>query len=1086
VLLNTTALIKGSFSINDNTHINYCNITATAASFKSKNQNDWHICQNSQLFIQSIGNFEDNGNLVCDVPGKLIINKGAILATSYSHKVAIPVQVDGKLTLTGNSQVTLTNGSLDVTGTIQFLEDHALLRVWVTANFEQLSSLQGAGTLMLLGDANLRGAVQLGSINFQFGTTRLYNQSIVTESLTVQQATLIGGGDDTINVIIDTSIVSSTLRDIKSLQVRGSGIERSTLVRTSVYFGQQGSRYLQNGNILDGSHLYIQDEAVVEFFHGDTLVPTQWIGSSTVNVLDGTMIVDTTSIDAELGSRIIVSASGTLRLISNTTLNVEIENNGIVNVEGRESIFNGSITCSGTFNSLQGSLVTVKSNILGSGCTMTLGDSITLASPIVAVYNVTITSPQMYITGKARFLNPINLVGTLHLHGLLQVSDLSVTQLEVQNGELVVDTLTQVTTFMNVDVNSTIRTGFLALYNAKLEIHSSNVTIYVEKPVFFMGSDLTLIGGSSTLILERFNVIIGQASFIDYKPDTTLDVRGGATIKIDSLVADMNPSSKIDIKILAVDRLTVKSNFAVTKATIITLADVHPQAKLSVSEMHLYGTVRLHDRSTLDINQVIPIEGGEHTINAAVGSSTVIGSLVVTNFTLLVNSSAYLTIDGDLDATSGIVAIETKINATMISSGQLTVSGSTKLRRVELVFDPVPYSWNDFSHVTSKHIIPFLSPITVLPTIMHDNTNGVVRTTTSYVRALSIDFSEGDCAQGCVFGICNGTCHCSNGFTGTRCDIPATSPPEPSNFSATPYNGYIQLTWNPPVSEYELNITQYNVYTMEKVIAVVPYHDDTNYVWNHEHTIAGTVYSYSVAAVNPFGVGNKSNVQATAVDVPTPPNLSLLDVGMFTVSLAWTSNVSYPAITSFELYRNGKVIFSTPDKLSYIDKNVDRLSSYQYDIIAVNERGKSKNSTLVVKTIDTPGRPTNANATQTDTETITVEWDPPTQLGNTQLLGYKVFRDDKQVKMMGPETTTMADTGLEHNHEYVYAISAFNKAGDGPRTVKTVRTVNARYGLIIGLSVAGGIIGIGVVSVLFIIVVIKTRKNERYQELVSD
>ncbi len=119
---------------------------------------------------------------------------------------------------------------------------------------------------------------------------------------------------------------------------------------------------------------------------------------------------------------------------------------------------------------------------------------------------------------------------------------------------------------------------------------------------------------------------------------------------------------------------------------------------------------------------------------------------------------------------------------------------------------------------------------------------------------------------------------------------PVGKPESPTNLNATVGDGYVNLTWQPPVSDGGYPIKGYNIYKNGVLVVTVSpnqtYYNDTN-------VVGGQTYTYYVTAINSAGESNPSNeVQATP-----PGTIPELSAGIWTVIFTLISMIL------FEKYR---------------------------------------------------------------------------------------------------------------------------------------------------------------------------------------
>jgi uncharacterized membrane protein len=114
--------------------------------------------------------------------------------------------------------------------------------------------------------------------------------------------------------------------------------------------------------------------------------------------------------------------------------------------------------------------------------------------------------------------------------------------------------------------------------------------------------------------------------------------------------------------------------------------------------------------------------------------------------------------------------------------------------------------------------------------------------------------------------------------------------------------------------------------------------------------------------------------------------------------------------------------------------------------IATKENGKTVN---FIYSPDgspvAPFPPTSLTSSTISSTEIDLSWIAPTNLGGTQLYGYKIERDDGSGfnQIQNTQTTSYQDTGLTPNKLYSYRVSSVNQAGtSNPSNVATSVTLS--------------------------------------------
>lgn len=241
----------------------------------------------------------------------------------------------------------------------------------------------------------------------------------------------------------------------------------------------------------------------------------------------------------------------------------------------------------------------------------------------------------------------------------------------------------------------------------------------------------------------------------------------------------------------------------------------------------------------------------------------------------------------------------------------------------------------------------------------------------------------------------------------------------PSNVNATATKNTVTVSWGAVAGA-----TSYDVLFAGNVYSV------TGTSNTFTELMAGTEYTYSVRAVNTFGVSVYSN-GATIRTFPEPPGVPM-EIGAFTtadsVEVMW--NMVSGAI-SYDVLFDGKVstVTGTSLKVNGLMSNTD----YAYRVRAKNESGSSDYSLEhVARTL--LNIPTNVNASA-DVDTVRVSWNA--SIGATSY----------EVKLNGVihnVTDTMVEfTGLKPYTDYTYSVSAKNDITyslySKPATIKTLR-----------------------------------------------
>ncbi|NLT38538.1 MAG: fibronectin type III domain-containing protein [Methanomassiliicoccus sp.] len=231
---------------------------------------------------------------------------------------------------------------------------------------------------------------------------------------------------------------------------------------------------------------------------------------------------------------------------------------------------------------------------------------------------------------------------------------------------------------------------------------------------------------------------------------------------------------------------------------------------------------------------------------------------------------------------------------------------------------------------------------------------GTMKTITGLTNGVSYDFAV---AAHTVAG--TGTMGESVSAT-PRAPLTLVLPPNaPTDLTATPGDGQVQLLWTAPNDDGGSPITGYNLswaltvggpYTSSVV-------DGTSYL--HEGLENGRTYYYKVAAINAMGESEMTEVASATplatIQLPSAPNKLDASVNDGTVSLTWTSPADGSQISSYKIYRGTSPatigLLTSISGTSFLDTNVLSNQTYYYQVSAVSAAGEGERSADVSVTV---------------------------------------------------------------------------------------------------------------------------------------
>ena len=315
-------------------------------------------------------------------------------------------------------------------------------------------------------------------------------------------------------------------------------------------------------------------------------------------------------------------------------------------------------------------------------------------------------------------------------------------------------------------------------------------------------------------------------------------------------------------------------------------------------------------------------------------------------------------------------------------------------------------------------------------------------------------------------------------------------PDAPTGLKATPGANQMSLSWNAPVSNGGAPIDYYIIYreidencdgslstslneTVWRVGVELPagqtgFNVTINDLKFLVNGLCLFTYNFTVAAHNTAGTGPKSEfVLANTYTIPNAEYLAIipgdrkafLEWGLYG---EWGVDGGAP-IQYCIIYQDGIKIYQTPNG------NVDNHTvtglingrAYNFSVVAHNAAGDGPNNSVTMVPMLVPGVPTGLIATAGN-GSVTLNWTAPAN-GNETFFdgehfidGYNVYLDgvvwgeyatydglplDNQGAVFDTQRGTFSVTitrfdypPLTNGQTYVFAVSAYNKAGEGPKT----------------------------------------------------
>jgi len=294
-------------------------------------------------------------------------------------------------------------------------------------------------------------------------------------------------------------------------------------------------------------------------------------------------------------------------------------------------------------------------------------------------------------------------------------------------------------------------------------------------------------------------------------------------------------------------------------------------------------------------------------------------------------------------------------------------------------------------------------------------------------------------------------------------------PSPPTNFTATPGNSQVVLTWSTPTNDGGSTIINYTLYRSATSGGTYALIDSLSSLTFADTGLTnGQIYWYKVSAVNALGESPQAGpISVTPATIPTAPQNLAAVGGVGKVTLTWQapSDPGGSTIVRFDIYRglSEETILASPignvtgGILTYQDKDVTAITIYYYLVKAANAFGSSPASNIANGTTPAatvPEVPKNIAATPI-AGMVTVTWQAPDSDGGSAITGYNLYRstifDGSYSLIASLSGLTHTDIGLTNGQTYWYKVSAVNAIGEGANctavSVIPYTTPNAPTGL---------------------------------------
>ena len=244
------------------------------------------------------------------------------------------------------------------------------------------------------------------------------------------------------------------------------------------------------------------------------------------------------------------------------------------------------------------------------------------------------------------------------------------------------------------------------------------------------------------------------------------------------------------------------------------------------------------------------------------------------------------------------------------------------------------------------------------------------------------------------------------------------------------------LSWSAPANNGGASVDYYLVYQNGIMVKNVTATSATITGLND-----GTLYSYTVAAHNSAGLGDQSSVvQATPYTTANAPTGLGVIAGNGQVTLNWTAAKvdGGSAVDYYIVSQDGTAL---PYQLPGPSANITGLvngQTYLFTVAGHNQAGISSQSNAKTATPFASAQSPSGLTAVPGNSKITLNWTVPLSNGGSPILDYVVYQNG--VDVLHVTGLTAEITGLTYGQNYLFAVSAQNAAGIGPRSAVVTAT----------------------------------------------
>ncbi|MDP8218347.1 MAG: Ig-like domain repeat protein, partial [Candidatus Theseobacter exili] len=243
----------------------------------------------------------------------------------------------------------------------------------------------------------------------------------------------------------------------------------------------------------------------------------------------------------------------------------------------------------------------------------------------------------------------------------------------------------------------------------------------------------------------------------------------------------------------------------------------------------------------------------------------------------------------------------------------------------------------------------------------------------------------------------------------------------------------IDLFWN--ISHDDTEVKGYTIYRNGNPIKTI-----SPNTFSDKRLAPSSQYSYQIIAIDLAGNNSKPSptLNITTQKPPdtiapsTPGKLNITAVSHCKIDLNWSSSTDNIRVKGYTLYRNGKILITTPDTM-YSNIALKPSTQYSYSVSAFDKAGnesKLSNSETIITPeppdIEPPSITKGIKVRAVSPTQIDLNWEESTD--NKRVGGYIILRNNKQI--FKTSSLQYSDKNLTSLTTYSYSLISYDDSGN--------------------------------------------------------